>query len=44
MDDFGHLDDLILKRIKEYDYDTPVNSTNDTNDQLKKIAPVIPVM
>lgn len=45
MDDLGHLEELILKRIKEYDYKTPIKDANkDTFDQLKKIAPVIPVM
>lgn len=43
MDDFGHLDELILKRIAEYNHNTPVDDTTD-NDHLKKIAPVIPVM
>lgn len=41
MDDFGLLDEVILKRIKENTNNTPVNNTN---EQLKKIAPVIPIM
>ena len=41
MDDFGHLEEIVLKRIKENTDNTP---TNNTDEQLKKIAPVIPVM
>ena len=41
MDDFGHLDEVILKRIKENTDNTPATNTN---EHLKKIAPVIPIM